>query len=52
MRKDGHPDFSIESETVKLEPKTTVNFKVKFHAKLSKPVEGKITFTNKRDGNA
>ena len=52
VRKDGHSDFTIECDSVKIEPKSTIKFRVKFHAKLSKSVEAKLTFTNKREGNA
>ena len=32
-------------------PKSKLIFKVKFTSRISDSVEGKITFTNKKDGN-
>lgn len=48
-RLQGHKDFSIENDYVKVEPRSQVQFPVAYHSKLSKETEGKITFRNKRD---
>ena len=48
----GANDFTLESETVKLEAKTPVKFKVTYFARISDKVTARITFTNKREGNA
>lgn len=43
-------DFSIEKEYVKLEPKdTSQSFAIKYQARISKTMKGRITFRNKRD---
>ena len=48
----GANDFTLESETVKLEAKSTAKFKVVYFARISDKVTARITFTNKREGNA
>ena len=50
VRLQAHKDFSIESDSIKIEPKQTVQFPVVFMAKISTFVTGRITFRNKRDG--
>ena len=32
-------------------PKSRIFFKVKFNSRISASVEGRLTFTNKKDGN-
>ena len=50
VRLQAHKDFSIENDSIKIEPKQTVHFPVVYHAKISKQVYGRITFRNKKDG--
>ena len=51
VKLDGSSDFSIDEDCVKIEPGTTVNFPIKFQSRISNPVQGKVIFTNKKEGN-
>ena len=44
-------DFSIDQTEIRIEPDATVNFDVTFTSRVSKVVNGKILFTNKKEGN-
>ena len=48
---EGHKDFSIESETLRIEPLGKADFKVKFQSRIFEPVTGRLTFFNKRESN-
>ncbi len=49
---EAHPDFSLESdESLIIEPKSTYKVRIKFTSRISDPVTGKVTFTNKKDSN-
>ena len=50
VRLQSHKDFSIENDSIKIEPRATCQFPVVYHARISSPVAGRITFRNKRDG--
>ena len=50
VRLQGHRDFSIETDAIKIDAKSTCNFPVTFHAKQSMPCTSRITFRNKKDG--
>ena len=49
---DGHPDFSIKNignvdeDCVRIEPRGSINFKVKYFARTSKPQEGRYFLKN------
>lgn len=51
VRLDGCPDFSIEADTVKIEPGVQFNFPIKFQSRISAQVTGKVIFTNKKETN-
>jgi hypothetical protein len=51
VKLDGSKDFSIEEESVRIEPNSTINFPIKFQSRISAPVTGKVIFTNKKEGN-
>ena len=51
---EGDADFSLEGteerdSNVHIDPRSKVEFPVKFTARLSKPMTGRIFFTNKRE---
>ena len=48
----GHPNFKINSDTLKLEPRKNNSFAVEYYANTSLPAEGKIIFQNRRNGNS
>ena len=48
-RLQGHRDFAIETDYVKIEPKSQVQFPVTYRSNLSKVTNSVITFRNKRD---
>ena len=48
----GHPNFKIQSDTLKLEPRKNNSFAVEYYANTSLPAEGKIIFQNRRNGNS
>lgn len=54
---EGSKDFNIKNagnidpDCVRLEPKQKVAYKVKYSSRISSSVEGRLTFTNKKDGN-
>lgn len=50
--KKGEPsDFSVEIDEIKLEPKSTQKVPVTFMSRISKPVQARIVFTSKKEGN-
>ena len=53
VRLEGESDFSLETgerdASVRVEPKSQVEFPVKFSARISKPLTARIYFTNKKD---
>ena len=51
VKLDGCPDFSIETDTVRIEPGCQLNFPIKFQSRISQQVTGKVIFTNKKEGN-
>lgn len=47
---EAHRDFSIdEKQEIKLDPGQSISFTVKYTARISKQVFGRITFRNKKD---
>jgi hypothetical protein len=49
---EGVPDFTLEGESCfKIEPKTSIKYKIKFISRVSQPVQGRVTFTNKRESS-
>jgi len=47
VAKEGHADFSFdENAKIILEPGHTEKFTITYHARISKPVKGRIMFTN------
>jgi len=54
VKYEGHNDFSIEENNIRIEPRTSVpvKFKVKFVSRISTPVTGRLTFFNKKETNA
>ena len=52
VKYEGNNDFTPETDEVRIDPKSIVKFKVKFSSRISKSVGGRITFTNKKEGNA
>ena len=51
VKYDGSNDFVKESDSVTIAPRSLYRFKIKYVARLSKQVEGVITFTNKKESN-
>jgi len=51
VKLDGCPDFSIEADTIRIEPGAQMNFPIKFQSRISQQVTGKVIFTNKKEGN-
>ena len=52
MNLEAHPDFSLESEeSLIIEPKSTYKARIKFTSRISDPVTGRVTFTNKKESN-
>jgi hypothetical protein len=51
VKLDGSSDFQIDDDSVRIEPGQTVNFPVKFQSRISNTVQGKVIFTNKKEGN-
>ena len=51
VKLDGCPDFSIEADSVRIEPGAQLNFPIKFQSRISQQVSGKVIFTNKKEGN-
>jgi hypothetical protein len=51
VKLDGCPDFSIEADSVRIEPGAQLNFPIKFQSRISQQVTGKVIFTNKKEGN-
>jgi hypothetical protein len=51
VKREGCPDFSIETDSVRIEPGSQINFPIKFQSRISKQVTGKVIFTNKKEGN-
>ena len=52
VRLFGHPNFKIDSEDLKLEPKQNATFPIHYYANTSLPAEGKIIFQNLKNGNS
>ena len=52
VRLFGHPNFKIDSEDLKLEPKQNATFPINYYANTSLPAEGKIIFQNLKNGNS
>ena len=54
---DGSKDFTTNScgnaefDCIRIEPRQKILFRVKFSARHSIPVEARLTFTNKKEGN-
>jgi hypothetical protein len=44
---DGSKDFSNPEKEIRIEPGATINFPIQFQSRISKPVTGKVIFTNK-----
>ena len=44
-------DFSVEQNEVRIEPGQSIPFPVRFQSRISKPVGGKVIFTDKKEGN-
>lgn len=52
MKYEGVPDFILEGEDCfKVESKVPYKYKIKFISRVSQPVSGRITFTNKRESS-
>lgn len=50
VKYEGVPDFILEGgDCFKVEPKFPYKYKIKFVSRVSQPVTGRITFTNKRE---
>ena len=49
----GSSDFQVKdgSETVRIEPRKSVNVGVEFVSRFSRSAEGQVTFTSRREGN-
>jgi hypothetical protein len=52
VKYDGHSDFSTEENNIRIEPRSIVKYKVKFVSRISTPVTGRLTFSNKKETNA
>ena len=48
---EGNKDFTIESDTLRIEPMGKIDFKVKFQSRISQAVSARLTFFNKRESN-
>lgn len=54
---EGSKDFSIKNagnpdpDCIRIEPRQKIAYKVKFQSRISFSVDGRLTFTNKKDGN-
>lgn len=44
-------DFRKDEDEVRIEPGGKVDFPVKFQSRISAPVEAKLIFTNRKEGN-
>jgi len=52
VKLEGHSDFSIESDRVKLDARGgTIKFPITFISRVSVPVKARIFFTNHNDGS-
>jgi len=55
VRLEGSNDFVLENDeregNIELQPKSVIKFPVKFNARVSSEVTGRIMFTNKRESN-
>lgn len=49
-RLEGHSDFALTTTTVFLEPKATVHFPVQCKSTISKPVQGFLVLSSRRNG--
>lgn len=47
----GSSDFTIKEDTIRIEPRTSASFPVEFQSRFSRQVDGRITFTSRRQGN-
>ena len=50
IRLEGCSDFQIENDSILIMPKQTCNFPVKFYARVSRAVSGRVTFKAKKEG--
>ena len=50
IRLQAHKDFSIDTDSIKIDAKQTVHFPIVYHARISNLCTGRITFRNKKDG--
>jgi hypothetical protein len=52
VKYEGAPDFILEGDDcIKIDSKQTYKYKIKFVSRVSQPVQGRVTFTNKRESN-
>lgn len=51
VKYEGNKDFTINEDTVKIEPLGKVFYRVKFISRIFEQVTGRITFFNKRESN-
>lgn len=52
VKYEGAPDFVLESDDYfKIEPKQSYQFRIRFISRVSLPVQGRVTFTNKRESS-
>ena len=52
VKLEGTSDFSIDTDQVMIMPKQTTQFPVKFYARISRSVTGRIIFKARKDGGA
>lgn len=52
VKYEGVPDFVLEGEeSFKIEAKQSIKYRIRFTSRVSQPVSGRVTFTNKRESS-
>ena len=47
-----HPlDFFKDEDTIRIPPKESINYPVRFQSRISAPVDARLIFTNVKEGN-
>jgi len=51
LKLQGSTDFLAKTDAVRIEPKSMVAVPIEYQSRFSRPVEGEVVFTSRREGN-